>query len=350
MRKLLLPLSWVYGFFVALRNLAFDKGWMKAVAFEVPVVVIGNLSAGGTGKSPLVQLLARRLAGESAVAILSRGYGRTTKGFRRVSKMDVSRQCGDEPLQYVHTLEGVTVAVCEDRVEGIRTLLSAAKPPDVILLDDAFQHRYVKPGYAVLLTDFNDLYVTDVLLPAGNLREPAAQAKRADVIVVTKCPPDLSLKEQQNVLTRLNPLPHQMVYFSYIHYREPVLAVDASIVSFAQLADKHLLVVCGIAKPESLLAYLRPKVASLRKMVFPDHHPFSVGDVIRMKSEFEGLSNSAKGNCFLLTTRKDYMRLLNPELQHLLKGLPLLILDIEPAFLPGAEIPLEERIRKYIGH
>ena len=348
MRKLLWPLSWVYGVAVYLRNMGFGLGLLKQVDFPVPVVVIGNLSAGGTGKSPLVQLLAGALSKEFKVAILSRGYGRSTKGFRMVSKGDAARQSGDEPLQYVHTLENVIVAVCEDRVEGIRRLLAEGSPPDVILLDDAFQHRYVKPGYAILLTEFSKPYYSDSLLPSGNLREPAAGAKRADAIVVTKCPPQVTVQERQKIREELKPLQHQQIYFSYIHYRDPLQRPDGSHVPLEILNQSKVMLLCGIANPQGLTDFVSSKAIAVETCVFPDHHPYSVGDIIKLKNRFMSFASSHTGQSFLLTTRKDYMRLLNPELQHLLKELPLLILDIEPAFFQSDQMSLHDTVRNYI--
>lgn len=348
MRKLLWPFSLVYGGIVSIRNWAFDQHLLKQRSFEVPVISIGNLSAGGTGKSPLVQYLAEALSHQYKVAILSRGYGRTTKGYRQVTMEDTARQSGDEPLQYIHSLNAITVAVCEDRVEGIRRLLKTKPGLDVILLDDAYQHRYVKAGFAILLTDFKHPYYADLLLPAGNLREPVSGAVRADVIVVTKCPMGLSADERQVIKDKLNPLPHQSVYFSYVHYRNPMHLLSGAEVKLESLSGAHVMLVCGIANPSPLIEFVSSKVAGFEKMLFSDHHHFSVGDVLKMKAQFEVFSKKADGKTFLLTTRKDLMRLMSLELQHLLKTMPLLILDIEPLFYEGEEDPLLKKVETYI--
>ncbi len=348
MRKLLWPFSFLYGLAVAVRNLAFSGGWLKQVSFPVPVIVVGNLSSGGTGKSPLVMWMASFLSREYTVSILSRGYGRSTKGFRWVTAGDTSRQAGDEPLQYATMQEQVKVAVCESRVEGIRRLMEENPAPEVILLDDAFQHRYVKPGFSILLSEYAKPYYSDALLPSGNLREPAGEAARADVILITKCPPALSAEERESIIRKIKPRSHQSVYFSYIHYRDPLFSPFSSPVFWQDLSGSRVLLLCGIANPHPLVEFIGGISGEVLPSVFADHHPYSVGDIIKLKADFNSFAKASPQKAFVITTRKDYMRLLNPELQHLLVDLPLLVVDIEPRFFETGGCTLEQRVKGYI--
>ncbi|HRN99310.1 MAG TPA: tetraacyldisaccharide 4'-kinase, partial [Flavobacterium sp.] len=203
LRKLLFPLAILYGFVTALRNMLYDRGWLQSVSFDVPVIAVGNLSVGGTGKSPMVEYLIRLLQPDYRIAVLSRGYKRQTHGFRLASKNDSAETLGDEPFQFYKKFPAIRVAVDADRVRGIKSLLNLPDAPQVILLDDAFQHRRVKAGYYIVLTAYGDLYADDFMLPTGNLREGWRGAKRANCIVVTKCPSNLSDAEQDLIRKKL---------------------------------------------------------------------------------------------------------------------------------------------------
>ena len=323
-------------------------GILKQTSFDVPVIVVGNLSAGGTGKSPLVQYLASSFSKTFKVAILSRGYGRISKGYVGVEVGKSALQTGDEPLQYAHMLPGVNVAVCEKRVPGIEQLLKLIPRPEIILLDDAFQHRYVKPTYSIILTDYQYPYFSDSLLPAGRLRETKSSAARANAVVVSKCPENLSAKECREFAEKLSLNSNQSLFFSYIHYCELLFNPNGSPVSLKEIEGSGIFLLCGIANPAPLVQYISGIAAATEQLIFPDHHQFTVADIVRLKSRFNQFEKLCKTTSFLLTTRKDYMRLLNEEFRHHLSGLPLLVIDIEPRFLPYGEGTLFEHISNFL--
>lgn len=344
MRLLLLPFAWIYGTVVMIRNLFYDKGWIKQVSFPFPVIVIGNLSTGGTGKTPMTAFLADVFRKKYRVAILSRGYGRNTKGFRIVNKYDSADASGDEPLLYAQLFDDVTVAVCENRVTGIQNLSSHNPSPEIYLLDDAYQHRSVRPGLSVLLTDCKHLYSDDMLLPAGNLREPASGAGRADIIVITKCNKDISIQEQNTIMRKVQWKPSQPVYFSYIRYREPVYIKDNTEFS---LADKSVFLFCGIARPDGLMQYIRINADKTEFKFYPDHYSYSEKDIRELADNFNKFAAENK-NAVLLTTRKDLMRLTDNSIRDIINTLPLAVIDIELKFIDNSETEFTKHIDDYI--
>lgn len=294
LRKLLFPLSLLYGGIAALRNFLYNKGVLKSKAYNFPVICVGNISTGGTGKSPMIELLVSFLKNEYKIAVLSRGYKRKTKGFREVLIKSTVEEVGDEPLQFKKKFPEIIVAVCEDRQTGIEKLQGSA---EVILLDDAFQHRKVKASLNILLTSFDKLYSNDCMLPAGNLREPKFGAKRAQIIVVTKCPDDMDTSKMETVKRKLKPQPYQEVYFSKIGYSSQIKNETESL-PLRFLKDKKFLLVTGIANPKPLVDFLEHEGLHFKIKSFPDHHNFS-------SSEMEQLAKHK----FILTTEKDFMRL-----------------------------------------
>ncbi len=294
LRKILFPFSWLYGGITALRNLFYDKGWLESKSYTTPIICVGNLSTGGTGKSPMIELLINLLKKDYQVAVLSRGYKRKTKGFKEVLKDSTAEEVGDEPLQFKQNFPEVTVAVCVDRQEGIENLKVKA---DVILLDDAYQHRKVKSSTYVLLTTFSDLYINDSMLPTGNLRESIKGAQRADIIIVTKCPEGVAYAKLQEIQFSLNLKPHQKIYFSKIGYDENIIGVTETL-SLNYLEDKPFTLVTGIANPGPLVDYLKRKELNFEHIKYPDHHHFSISDLKQLKEKD-----------IILTTEKDYMRL-----------------------------------------
>ncbi|MFK5981347.1 MAG: tetraacyldisaccharide 4'-kinase [Flavobacteriaceae bacterium] len=294
LQKLLLPFSWLYGSILAFRNLCYDKGWLKSKSYSTPIICVGNLSTGGTGKSPMIEFLISFLKEEYQVAVLSRGYKRKTSGFLEVLENSKAEDVGDEPLQFKQKFPKVTVAVCADRQEGIEQIKVKA---DVILLDDAFQHRKVKASTYILLTTFDELYINDYILPTGNLRESKRGAKRADVIVVTKCPEKVSYSKLQEIQYLLNLKPDQKIYFSKIGYDESIFGITETL-SIEYLNDKKFTLVTGIANPKPLVKFLKEKHFDFNHKKFPDHHHFSI-------SEIEGLQQKE----IILTTEKDFVRL-----------------------------------------
>ncbi|MBK9636612.1 MAG: tetraacyldisaccharide 4'-kinase [Bacteroidetes bacterium] len=348
MRMLLLPFSWIYGMIIRVRNLAFDIGCLKSTSFNIPIINIGNLSVGGTGKSPMALYLAQLLSEKYKVAILSRGYGRITKGFKWVNSQSTAREVGDEPMQYFYSGLPLMVAVCEKRVDGVNELLKSENPPDVIILDDAFQHRYIKPGFNILLSDVSQPFYNDVMLPAGNLREPKSESRRADAIVFTKCNPSLERAAQEVVTSKVKLTTKQSLHFSYIHYREELLGMDGSSLQIQSLKSKSVFLFCGIANPSPLKQFIEENCDQLKTKFFPDHHDFSVADAIQLKSEFLRFAKTSDQPHILVTTRKDQMRLMNKEIQYHLKELPLYVVDIEVKFLPTTKSKLDELVLNFV--
>jgi len=293
-RKLLFPFSLLYGGVTALRNLLYDKGILKSKAYDFPVICVGNLSTGGTGKSPMIELLVSYLKDDCKIAVLSRGYKRKTTGFRAVLITSTVEEVGDEPLQFKHKFPEINVAVCEDRQTGIEKLRKTA---ELVLLDDAFQHRKVRASLNILLTSYNDLYINDCILPAGNLREPKSGATRAQIIVVTKCPDTLDSERMEKIIRRLKPNSKQEVYFSKIGYSSHIIN-ETEKRPLEYLRNREFILVTGIANPKPLIAYLKKEEFNFEIKSFPDHHNFS-------NSEIEQLSKHK----LILTTEKDYTRL-----------------------------------------
>lgn len=287
---------------MAVRNYFFDKGWLASTSFPVPVIAVGNLSMGGTGKSPQIEYLIRLLQERYALATLSRGYGRKTKGFVLATAQTKMSDLGDEPFQFHSKFPEITVAVDENRVEGITNLLQLDKSPEVILLDDAYQHRKVKADYYILLTAYDELYVNDWVVPVGNLRETRAGAKRSDVVVVTKCPVDLSHKEMNAITTRINKYTDSPVFFSTVTYDEKLYSKEASIL-LNDLVKESCLIVAGIAKPQPFVDYIKQGNDGHEVLLFPDHHNFSENDITTILVRAKGRK--------IITTEKDYVRLQN---------------------------------------
>jgi tetraacyldisaccharide 4'-kinase len=279
------------------RNFCYDKGWRKSFSFDYAVVSVGNLSVGGTGKTPMIEYLIRLLAKEYSVAILSRGYGRKTQGFRLASEKDDASTIGDEPFQFYQKFkDSVDVLVCEDRVEGINQLMSLRKPVQVILLDDAFQHRRVKPLFSILLTDFSKPFFNDYVLPKGRLREPRKESSRSDVIVVTKCPM-LNSETESNYKHKIHSYSgRKSVYFSAIGYNKPISLMSESI-------KKDIVLVTGIANSKPMIEHLREKVNVRYHFDFADHHDYSEAEVEKIQGKARSLNTS------ILTTEKDFVKL-----------------------------------------
>ncbi len=350
MRMLLLPLSWIYGMIIRLRNWAFDVGILKSTSFKVPIINIGNLSVGGTGKSPMALYLAHLLSSNYKVAILSRGYERDSKGFRWVTPQSTAREVGDEPLQYIHSGLPLMVAVCEKRVEGVNELMKSDNPPEVIILDDAFQHRYIQPGFNILLCDVNQPFFDDYMLPAGNLREPKIGSRRAHAIVFTKCDSSMNEADQEKIASKVKLKLNQSIHFSYIHYREELLGLDGSTLQIESLKSKSVFLFCGIANPSPLKLFVEGNCEQLKTKFYPDHHDFSVADAIQLKSEFLKFAKTSDQAHVLVTTRKDQMRLMNKEIQYHLKELPIYIIDMEVKFLPNAKSNIDELVINFVSN
>lgn len=328
LRKLLFPFSLLYGGITALRNFLYNKGLLNSKGYDFPVICVGNLSTGGTGKSPMIELLVSFLKDSHKIAVLSRGYKRKTSGYLEVLADSMVEEVGDEPLQFKKKYPEITVAVCEDRQTGIEKLKKIA---DVVLLDDAFQHRKVKASFNILLTSFDKLYSNDCILPTGNLREPKFGAKRADIIVVTKCPESLENSEMEAIKRKLKPKPHQEIYFSKIGYSSEIKNKTES-KPLSYLKNQTFLLVTGIANPKPFVEFLKNEGLNFEEKSFPDHHNFTA-------SEIEVL----KKHSLILTTEKDFMRL-----HSITSATEIYYLPIKTVILNEAESSFKRRIEREV--
>jgi tetraacyldisaccharide 4'-kinase len=296
LRNLGLPVSLLYGWVVWFRNKCYDWGWFSSRKFDVPILCIGNLSTGGSGKTPMAEWFLSRLLPQRRVAVLSRGYKRQTKGFLLVTGEGSAREVGDEPLQIKRKFPGAVVAVDANRQRGIDTLVELAGP-DLILLDDGFQHRKVTPSRSVLLTAYDELYPEEPYLPAGNLRDHRSQADRADLVVVTKCPAPLPGGERERIQRKLGLKKGQELAFASLCY-QPVCDQEGRPVAQKDLMEMRFTLVTGIARPGPLLVFLRDSGIRFEHLAFRDHHAFSPAELERLKQRQP-----------ILTTEKDAVRL-----------------------------------------
>lgn len=345
LRILLLPISYLYGFIVAIRNLLFYIGIIPSKKFNVPIISVGNLSTGGTGKTPQIEYLVRLLQKDHQVAVLSRGYQRTSKGFILLNTEHTSIEVGDEPRQYCHKFPDIMVGVDERRSRGIQKLLELNPNLDVILLDDAFQHRSVKPGLSILLTDFHSLYSSDHPLPSGNLREFKCGANRADIIIVSKTPNVFSPITQRNLLDELKPKDYQKVFFSYIKYR-PLIALSDKNVTMKE-EGLGVILVTGIVNPAPLKEYIERKTSRLIHLEYNDHHRFTPKDVENIIKTYNDFYS---GNKIIITTEKDVMRFLDIyELDQFL-ALPVFFTPIETEMHKEFKQEFDLAILNYVSH
>lgn len=344
LRFLLLPFSLVYGLVMAVRNACYHSGIFKSTHYNIPVIGIGNISVGGTGKTPHTEYIIALLKNMKNVAVLSRGYKRSTKGFVEVQDGSKAYISGDEPLQMKSKFPEVRIVVDEDRCHGINQLLDGADAPDVILLDDAFQHRSVKLGLNILLVDFNRPIKKDLVMPAGNLREFSCGRKRADIVIITKCP-NLFDHEIQNWRNKYS-LPHQQLFFSTYEYRQltPVFNGSASL-TVDQLVDYEVFLITGIANHKPLVKYLTSKCARLNAMHYADHYLFAEQDAVEILKKF---TESTAVNKTIITTEKDAVRLKDfAILQNKLRN-NLFYLPVSVRILFGEGETLNKTILKYV--
>jgi tetraacyldisaccharide 4'-kinase len=325
-RVLLLPFALIYGFIVWFRNWLYDKGINGTTSFGLPVICVGNLSTGGTGKSPMVEYLVLHLKNLYKVATLSRGYMRKTSGYALASEHTTAIDIGDEPMQFYRKFPDVPVAVGEQRIMAIPQLLHDKPETQVIILDDAFQHRAIKAGFNILLTECGNLFTRDFYLPTGDLRDLRSSYKRANVIVVTKCRPDLSEEERQEIVKEIDPLPYQQIFFAAIAYGT-IYHILRNTFGYID-EETEVLLVTGIANPKPLKKYLEEQLHSYHMMQFNDHHIFSIDDWKEIKKRFESIEGAKK---IILTTEKDAMRL--RKFEHEIDGMPFYVLPIEHKFL-----------------
>ena len=296
LRKILFPFVPVYYTITSLRNVLYDWGIKKSKSYKIPVICVGNLSVGGTGKTPMIEYLVKLLKAEFKLATLSRGYKRKSEGFQLADEKTTVEILGDEPFQFYTKLQkDIQVAVDANRQEGIEKLLELENPPEIILLDDAFQHRKVKAGFYILLTTYNNLFTKDFVLPAGNLREPRSGAQRANIIVVTKCPIDLDENEKAKIIEQISPKNYQKVFFSSIEYSSEIVSLNDKLILNGL---NNFTLVTGIANPKPLVEYLNGKNLKFEHINFEDHHEFTEQEILELS-----------GKKLIVTTEKDFMRL-----------------------------------------
>jgi len=326
---ILFPLSLVYGIITWVRNKSFDWGILPSKSFDIPVISVGNLSAGGTGKTPHIEYLIRLLGDEFNIAVLSRGYKRKSKGFVLAEEGCNSRQIGDEPYQIFTKFKNIIVAVDKKRIRGISNLLKLSLAPDIVLLDDAFQHRYVKPGFSVLLTDYHKIFTHDYVFPSGSLREFRCGANRADIIVVTKTSRILSPITRQSIQEEIKPILHQRLLYSYIDYGtfQPIKGID--FVPDGRKRYNTIMIVAGIANTYPLEFHLRNFCDEIKLLKFPDHHAYDQQDIVKIMETYDEILTQNK---IIVTTEKDLMRISRPEFINTLQHYPVCYVQIEIVF------------------
>ena len=309
-----------------LRNKFYDFGLIKSFSFEIPVISVGNLAVGGTGKTPMVEFLIKKFSHKYNIAVLSRGYKRKTKGFIIASKKDNASTIGDEPFQYYSKFKNIKVAVDKKRKRGIKKLINTGI--DMIILDDAFQHRKVIPTYSILLSDYSNLYFDDYLLPMGNLRESKSGYKRADSIIITKCPENLSENKRQNLIDKINLKYNQDIFFSKIKYSEELFSANNSI-NISKLSNQRVDVITGILNSENLIKHLEEKGLLINHFKYSDHYNYKEKDILKLNDNF------------IITTEKDYTKLRKFNIENLY----YLTIRMEVS----AEKTLMEKIEEKIG-
>ncbi len=340
-RILLFPLSLIYAIVLSLRNWMFDKNIIASTSFNLPVICVGNLSAGGTGKSTMVEYLISEFKNSIELATLSRGYKRKTKGYALANNDTSALEIGDEPMQFHLKFPEITVAVGEERVMAIPQLLHDRPHTKLIILDDAFQHRSVKAGLNILLTEYSNLFTRDWFLPTGELRDERKSYVRGNLLVVTKCPPAISLPEAMEIKKELNILPHQQLFFSSINYGIPYHIIHHR--SMPVSSSMEVLLVSGIANPVPLKDFLQEKAQAYYELLFSDHHIFSIDDWKDIVKRFESISTTNK---IILTTEKDAVRL--AKFSNEVKELPLYVIPIKMKILFNGGGQFTDLITKFI--
>lgn len=338
------PFALLFGIGVSLRKWAYKTNLLKAVKFDFPVISVGNLNVGGTGKSPHVEFLVRILKDYINVATISRGYKRKTKGFRYVQLNDTAETVGDEPLQFKQKFPDVLVAVNESRITGIMKLIGDVPDLQTIIMDDAFQHLAITPNLNILLTEYKRPFTKDNLLPVGRLRENPKGAKRADIIIVTKCPDTLNEGDKLEWAAKINPLPHQQLYFSKFQYGKPYYLFNPTY-AYSLSTEVEALVFCAIANTDYLEKYLETTIKKAKILKFPDHHYFTNSELGNLKAQFEKLDAPQK---IILTTEKDATRLRLHQDFIIENKLPIFVLPIEVDFLFNEKEAFVQAVQQFL--
>ncbi|HRP91165.1 MAG TPA: tetraacyldisaccharide 4'-kinase [Edaphocola sp.] len=342
LKLLLYPLSILYGIGVWLRNKAYNNNWYSSIEFDTAVIAVGNLSTGGTGKSPHIEYLIRLLQYEYKIGTQSRGYKRRSHGFLLGGLDSTAYDLGDEPMQFKLKFPEVAVSVCEDRMTGIPELLAKRPDVEVVLLDDAFQHRSVKAGLNILITDFNQPFYKDFILPFGNLREQRSSYKRADAIIVSKCPADIEEQQMQTIIHQIQPLPEQKIFFSKIKYGNVLDFFSRVAVPWSNLGK--VVLVCGIANPAPMLEYVKQRVGDVHLLKYADHHYFTSYNMEEIKQTCENWKNEKP---VILTTEKDAVRLALKKEQLLEWEIQVYVLPIEIEFIKDKDV-FDDMVKTYV--
>lgn len=343
-RLLLLPVSILYGWITWLRNKFFDWGVLPSRKFDHPVIGVGNLIVGGSGKTPMIEFIIRLLKPRYKIAVLSRGYLRKTRGYKVATSESTVKQVGDEPLQLALKHPDVHVAVCEKRKKGIKTILKEKPDNQVVLLDDSFQHRYVKPGLNIILSDYHKIFTRNFMLPTGNLREYRSGVKRADCLIITKTPSVFSPLDKKLILKDLKKFKIKKILFSYIKYGEWIPITEAARKNPMQEA-KTIFLLTGIANPTPLAEHLKRSCLDLHIFRYSDHHQFTRNDIEKIMIKYRETFSGTKA---IVTTEKDSMRLRNPELASILKPIPVYYVPIEVDFHEGDKVEINKIINNYV--
>lgn len=340
---ILLPLAWLYGLIVWIRKALYRSGIFTRSTFDFPIICVGNLTAGGTGKTPHIEWLISNLQSHYKLAVLSRGYKRKSSGYILATVNSTPEQIGDEPFQIKRKFPTTTVAVAENRVLGVPYLLGDEPGTDVILMDDGFQHLSIKAGFNIILCDYNRPYYNDFLLPAGLLREAASGAQRADVILVTKCPENLSLTDQQHIIHQLQPTAHQSVFFSCIKYQKLVPLTHKAYVLNQPNGNEEALALAGIANPTPFIQEVTKQFTKTQSLVFSDHQHYTDDKIQQLAASFRNLHNGV-----IITTEKDAVKLAHPTILPHLNEIPIWYLPIGVSILNQQNNELLARIHHYI--
>lgn len=328
---LLFPFAIIYGIITSLRNLLYDWKFLKSKSVAVHTICVGNLAVGGTGKTPHVEYLINILQYDFKIAILSRGYKRKTSGFIQATNLSTAFDIGDEPLQYKTKNPQLEVCVDANRVNGIKEILEFPEPPKVVILDDAFQHRALNCELKIVISEYNNLYLNDCMMPAGYLRESKKGIERADIIIVSKTPDKTTAIEIRNVIKDLKPLAHQQLFFTWLKYGElkgfqnPTDTID----TLNDLFRYRIVAFTGIGNPQPMITYLKEYASDVKHIQFPDHHSFTIQDIADVRAQLDAIEG---GNKIVVTTEKDAMRLRGTDLQDIANTLPLYVLPIEVDF------------------
>ncbi len=346
---ILIPLSWLYVFFVELRHFLYNISVFRSNEYPIPIVCVGNITVGGTGKTPHVEYVVSTLKEYYSVAVLSRGYKRKTKGFLEVFIDSSAMDVGDEPLQIKQKFTDITVVVCEDRKKAIEILLKKTDPKiDVIIMDDGYQHLAVKAGVYLLLVDYNNPIYEDHLLPYGNLRERIHHKNKAHMVIVTNTPSDIKPIERRIIQKKLNLFPFQYLFFTHIEYKNPVVVFpgtfSATKYSFSK-CKYYVLLVTGIANPKPLIDYIQKFSIETISLIFPDHYFFKPKDIELIDNRFNEIPYSNK---VIITTEKDAIRLRESASADRLKKLPIFYIPIEIEFLYNEKKLFNQELIEYV--